>query len=81
MILSNLLDTLNIALKIYDRHLSTKYQEKYIDLYKSIQKEESKPLSKENAKPSELRDQNKLDHLYFDLKLFLETFNKTEGKK
>lgn len=77
---SSILETLNVALKIYDKHLSTKYQKKFYEIYEEIQKEESKPIADSNLKPTQLRDQNKLDHLYYELKLFLELFNKENDK-
>ena len=77
--LGPMFEALAIGLKIYDKHLDTKYFNEYQELLLKIQKEMAKPIQSETPMhPCKLRDQNKLDHYHFELKLFLERFLREE---
>lgn len=65
---------LNQALKIWDFYNQTKYQRRYEDIITQIGDELAKPIYDGNLQMDELRDQNKIDRLYLQLKILLEKF-------
>lgn len=75
-----LFDAVGQGMRVWDHYNKGSYHRKYVKLRKEILDEESKPLFDDNLAPKRLRDQNRIDRLYFDLMLHIGQWNKESAR-